>query len=552
MHVTDSGTEQVEKTQEQVIYIFNTMAKIDGAVKTYAAFQMRSFRENLSIPDKIWAELQPSFKEEIAKIRSRLHATERQGSQGSQAPSQTPTPDKPAATSFASKKLPSQYPTMSTKETIAQLVSSVADLGFEDDASDSTDDDMMLVTSTYAVRTCQYEEPSDDSSDDVIEVRAHLEYTMHSDRIFAITDGGADSCILGKNAKVISHTGRYATLIRYDPSTTRSGKIPIVSAYIKVKTATIGQIPILLKVHEAPYNQSSPITLLSEYQIREHGLVIDSVAKKHKSAHGHSGTQCFHISQDLHIDFEDRGGLMGFEILPIEDGDEEIFEIFTITAPVKWTPQRFVSDSLPTISSTSVAYSVHTDDIDTSVPTHQEHEPEPENEHQKSPQLLKFDVVDPTSSMHETQVYATSTWHRVIHQNIDPMHLRPYLGWRPLPIIKKTLENTTQMARMIIRHPLRRHVKARFPHMNVTRIDETVSTDPLFANCRSIYHGYVAAQVFYGTKSHTIFIYRIKKKWEFPGVYRDFIRDHGAPSALRRDNAKEEQSEAVQKNHREL
>src|SRR5687767_983204 len=187
MHVTDSGTEQVEKTQEQVIYIFNTMAKIDGAVKTYAAFPMRSFRENLSIPDKIWAELEPSFKEEITKIRSRVHAKERQGSQGNQAPSQTPTPGKPAATSFASKKLPSQYSTMSTKETVAQLVSSVADLGLDDDASDSTDNDMMHVTSTYAVRTCQYEEPSDDSSDDVIEVQAHLEYTINLDRTSAIT-----------------------------------------------------------------------------------------------------------------------------------------------------------------------------------------------------------------------------------------------------------------------------------------------------------------------------------------------------------------------------
>ena len=50
------------------------MAEIDGVTKTYAAFQMRSFRENLSIPDKIWAELEPSFKEEITKIRSRVRA----------------------------------------------------------------------------------------------------------------------------------------------------------------------------------------------------------------------------------------------------------------------------------------------------------------------------------------------------------------------------------------------------------------------------------------------------------------------------------------------
>ena len=37
----------------------------------------------------------------------------------------------------------------------------------------------------------------------------------------------------------------------------------------------------------------------------------------------------------------------------------------------------------------------------------------------------------------------------------------------------------------------------------------------------------------------------MKSKGEFPNAYRDYIRDHGAPSALRRDNAKEEQSETI-------
>jgi len=108
------------------------------------------------------------------------------------------------------------------------------------------------------------------------------------------------------------------------------------------------------------------------------------------------------------------------------------------------------------------------------------------------------------------------------------------------------------MAKMIIRYPLRRHVKSRFPHMNVTRIDEAISTDPLFSNCRSMYHGYTMAQVFYGTKSHTIFLYGRRLKGELPRSYKKYIRDHGALSALRRDNVKEEQSEHVQDINREF
>src|SRR5687767_8666419 len=82
--------------------------------------------------------------------------------------------------------------------------------------------------------------------------------------------------------------------------------------------------------------------------------------------------------------------------------------------------------------------------------------------------LVKFDVVHPSQPTMETQVYATSQWHRIIHQDINPMHLRPYLEWIPLSVVKKTLQNTAQMARMIIRYPLKRHVKSRFPHRNVT------------------------------------------------------------------------------------
>ena len=81
---------------------------------------------------------------------------------------------------------------------------------------------------------------------------------------------GADSCILGKNAKILSYTGRYANLVGYDPETTRTERVPIVTALIKAKSGSVGEHPALLKLHEACYNANSPITLLSEYQIREY------------------------------------------------------------------------------------------------------------------------------------------------------------------------------------------------------------------------------------------------------------------------------------------
>ena len=244
---------------------------------------------------------------------------------------------------------------------------------------------------------------------------------------------------------------------------------------------------------------------------------------------------------------------MGFEILPVEPGDEEIYDIITITSPERWRPHKFL-----TVSNDKYPYDPS--DLDPTaevndypaILNHLSKTNEDSGEDKlDSGEDVKFCTLNSVQPIMDTQICAISTWHRVIYQNIDPTLLRPYLSYRPLDIVKKTLEKTTQMARIIIRHPMTCHVKSRFPHMNVTRIDEPVSTDPMFANCKSIYHGYVAAQVFYGTRSHTVFVYGIKSKGEFPKVYRDFIRDQGAPSALRRDNAKEEQSEVVMEINRE-
>ena len=58
----------------------------------------------------------------------------------------------------------------------------------------------------------------------------------------------------------------------------------------------MGNHPVLLKIHETPYNKNCPITLLSEYQIREYGLIIDSVARKHKTSYGQYGTQRFEVN----------------------------------------------------------------------------------------------------------------------------------------------------------------------------------------------------------------------------------------------------------------
>ena len=184
-------------------------------------------------------------------------------------------------------EMPSQYPTKTSKDIVANLVNSLGSMDVSD--GDNTDDDVLQSSAFMVKQRLSIDPPSD-----ILEVKAHFEYVMNpniQNSVYAISDGGADSCILGKHAKDMSYTGRFANLVGYDPENTKRDQVPIVSALIKTRSSSTGHYPVLLKVHEAPYLHQSPLTLLSEYQIREYGLICDSVAKKHRSSSTTYGTQ---------------------------------------------------------------------------------------------------------------------------------------------------------------------------------------------------------------------------------------------------------------------
>jgi len=300
---------------EEVFNMFHEMAQESGIEAIWRMFNARTFRDKLGIPTPIWKELEPPIKEKINEIRDRIKKcsnTYQKLPYNNQKSSISTQKSQKLSNSTQKADIPAQYPSMKPRDTIANLVNSLGDIELSD--GNETDDDM-LETSVFMVK----HRIAMDPPSDIIDVKAHFEYCdveTGNNKLYAITDGGADSCILGKNAHVLSYTGRYANLVGYDPKTTRTEKVPIVTALIKARSNSIGNHPVLLKVHEAPYNPSSPITLLSEYQIREYGLVIDSVAKKHRSAHGQYGTQKFQVNSWVHIDFEDRGDSWGLNYFP--------------------------------------------------------------------------------------------------------------------------------------------------------------------------------------------------------------------------------------------
>ena len=123
--------------------------------------------------------------------------------------------------------------------------------------------------------------------------------------------------------------------------------------------------------------------------------------------------------------------------------------------------------------------------------------------------------------------------------------LRRRLGWLPIEIIKKTFEVTTQLAKVDIRLPLRRHFKSRFPQANVNRLKETFSTDTFFSSDKAI-GGQKCVQLFVGNKSTLVVPYGMTTESEGPTKLQDFIRDWGAPSEIFRDNSADTIPQCVQ------
>ena len=118
---------------------------------------------------------------------------------------------------------------------------------------------------------------------------------------------------------------------------------------------------------------------------------------------------------------------MGFELLPIEDGDEDKYDINTITCPGKWNPQKFLGE----IPQELAPYEPTDEDFKLS-------EVLANHTFSNDPDLSDnsmVKVVDPYTPMMETQVLATSAYRRSVHQPLDPEKLQPYLGWRPVKVV---------------------------------------------------------------------------------------------------------------------
>ena len=69
------------------------------------------------------------------------------------------------------------------------------------------------------------------------------------------------------------------------------------------------------------------------------------------------------------------------------------------------------------------------------------------------------DNIDCSDEATAVQANLMASWHHVEIRDIDPKHIQPYSGFRPIRVICKTLDVTTQQSKMVISLPFHRHLQ---------------------------------------------------------------------------------------------
>ena len=324
--------------------------------------------------------------------------------------------------------------------------------------------------------------------------------------VATIIDGGADTCVIGQGWRVTDTTMRTANVVGFDSRCFTPKPLPIGSACAIIDT-DVG--PIMVRVHEAVLNTGG-VSLLSKFQIRDYGFTVDDTGAMH------GGSPRMQIDDGKFIRLEMRKGLAVCMTRVPSDKELSTMAPLDLTADDIWDPRKY-DNGLGGVHQHTLENNGNSDDICI----------------EDDPLTVLNITVRPSGRNRHVHVHAATT----DVTTLDPDLLTAKFIFRPRRVIKTTLEHTTAYAKGEIRTPLQRHIKSRFPQLNVRRLRETVASDTLYGTVTAL-GGYTCAQLFVGTTSAAVAIFPLRTESDGPEALQDYIRTIGAPVAMRTDNSK--------------
>jgi hypothetical protein len=118
----------------------------------------------------------------------------------------------------------------------------------------------------------------------------------------------------------------------------------------------------------------------------------------------------------------------------------------------------------------------------------------------------------------------------ISRRNPDYKALRPFFGWLSVSIIRKTFEHTTQYACIPCGTLLQRTFKSPNPALHVTRRNESVACDIVYADTAAVFDGSTSAVIFVGADTQVTDVYIIKTDKQFVNTLEDNIIHRGSPN----------------------
>jgi hypothetical protein len=270
----------------------------------------------------------------------------------------TPNPTATAPQHFG-KPLTKQYGAAEDTKTVSLATKeSNADKSVSESESAASDDDPPVISDFDQLKSAFMAQRRVNVSTtevaDIPLIQANLDYIdrmiglMQGDgnQFLAVIDNGADTAIMGDGWLILGDPAQapLANLVGFDKEAKKKG-LPIISGAIKVQLDN--KESVILRVHQGVYNSGSRTTLILEFQVRDQGLILDSVSSKHR-AHidGEKGTQAFWLSLDQKLPLTLKGGLMTFAFHKPTWEDMDTLEIINITNEIPWHPVMHLDDPL--------------------------------------------------------------------------------------------------------------------------------------------------------------------------------------------------------------
>ena len=159
-----------------------------------------------------------------------------------------------------------------------------------------------------------------------------------------ITDSGNNMGVCGNGWKLLHNTGEIRKLTSHMPGNTGSylsvGNFAAVARDINLRK-------VLLIYNQGLWNKSCKHSMTSDFQIRNNGNIIDSLAKTHFSRQGYYGDQCMIIKSTENcydkavIPLLLRQGCMCFEIREPKDSEMISLPRYEMTSSKRWLPNHF-------------------------------------------------------------------------------------------------------------------------------------------------------------------------------------------------------------------